>query len=187
MKKFFIILIIFLVVVGLATVIITWPKQATAPTVNQPPEKINNMMLISSAFADGQAIPDLYGCKGQNIKPPLVFKDVPAGAKSLALIVDDPDAPSGDWVHWLVWNIGPQTTGIDAASVPTGATEGKNDFGNNNYGGPCPPFGTHHYHFTLYVLDSELNLPLATNKAALLKALDGHILAQTQLIGTYSH
>ena len=143
-------------------------------------------MLTSSAFADGQAIPEKYGCQGENINPPLEFKEVPESAKSLALIVDDPDAPAGDWVHWLVWNIKPQTTGIDAASVPAGATKGKNDFGNNNYGGPCPPSGTHRYQFKLYALDAELNLPPATDKAALLKAMDSHILAQAQLTGAYS-
>lgn len=140
-----------------------------------------SMKLTSTAFTG--EIPPVYTCDGQNINPPLSISEVPAEAQSLVLIVDDPDAPRGDWVHWLVWNISPATTEISENSVP--GTEGTTDFGEIGWGGPCPPSGVHRYFFKLYALDTSLDLPTSTTKADLLAAMEGHILVTNELIGTY--
>jgi len=145
-----------------------------------------NMFNISSVFPDGGQIPDKYGCRGEDINPPLKFSGVPKGTRSLALIIDDPDAPSGDWVHWLVFNIDPQTAEISENSVPAGATIGLNSSNRTAYDSLCPPRGTHHYHFKLYALDTTL-MSASAQKSDLLAVMDGHILAQAELIGTYSH
>jgi Raf kinase inhibitor-like YbhB/YbcL family protein len=147
--------------------------------------KMTDLTITSTAFADKTAIPARYTCDGQDINPPLTFGAVPAGAKSLALIVDDPDAPVGDWVHWLVWNIPPQVREIRENSVPGGAVQGLNDWKRNRYGGPCPPGGTHRYFFKLYALDTSLNLAATTTKSALEHALEGHVIAKRELMGTY--
>jgi Raf kinase inhibitor-like YbhB/YbcL family protein len=144
-----------------------------------------NMKLTSSAFENNSDIPAKYSCDGQNVSPPLAISEVPGELKSLALIVDDPDAPAGDWTHWLVWNIEPATTKIDEGATLAGAEIGPNDFGKNNYQGPCPPSGTHRYQFKLYALDTLLNLDTSTKKKELLEAMQGHILDQTVLIGLY--
>jgi Raf kinase inhibitor-like YbhB/YbcL family protein len=144
------------------------------------------MQIISPAFADGQSIPAKYTCDGSGVNPPLKFSDVPSQAKSLALVVDDPDAPGGDWIHWLVWDINPSTLEIAEGKVPVEATEGATSFGQTGYGGPCPPAGSpHHYHFKLYALDAKLNLPTRTTKSDLEAAINGHILAQAELVGAY--
>ena len=122
------------------------------------------MQIISAAFKSNQPIPSKYTCDGKNISPPLEFKDVPQNASSLALIVDDPDAPGGDFVHWLVWNIPPTVLSILENFVPEGAVQGTTDFGNKKYGGPCPPSGTHHYFFKLFALDANLDLPPSSTK-----------------------
>lgn len=147
---------------------------------------LNNMMTISSVFPNGGQIPDTYGCHGSDINPSLNFSGVPADAQSLALIVDDPDAPSGDWVHWLIFNIDPKITGISENSFPDGAVSGMTSSGKAEYGGPCPPSGTHHYHFKLYALDTTLNLSSSAKKGDLLSAMKGHVISQAELIGTYS-
>ncbi len=147
---------------------------------------ISTMQLTSPAFPANQTIPSLYTCDGDNVNPPLEMSGVPTNTQSLTLIVDDPDAPAGDWVHWLVWNIDPQITHLAENSVPAGAIQGTTDFGNNLYGGPCPPSGTHHYQFKVYALDIKLDLPPSAAKKDLEAAMAGHILAQTQLIGTYA-
>jgi len=143
------------------------------------------MQISSPAFQNNQNIPPKYTCDGDDINPPLTLAGIPSGTRSLALIVDDPDAPPGDWVHWLVWNIKPDTTSIAENSVPVGAVEGTTDFGRPDWGGPCPPSGIHHYQFKLYALDTELALPSSTKKAELEQAMQGHILDQTVLIGLY--
>lgn len=140
------------------------------------------MKLTSPAFVEGKSIPSDYTCDGADRIPLLEMSDVPAGAKSLALVVDDPDAPMGTWDHWVVWNIPPATKKIDAQ--PPGVA-GKNSWGRTNYGGPCPPSGTHRYFFKLYALDVLLDLPAGSNKASLQEAVKGHILTETQLMGTY--
>lgn len=114
-----------------------------------------------------------------------MIEDVPDGAKSLALIVDDPDAPAGTWVHWVLWNIDPKLKEIKADSVPSKSVQGKNDFGKNNYGGPCPPSGTHRYFFKLYTLDTLLNLSPDLTKYDLEKAIKGHVLSEGQIVGLY--
>jgi Raf kinase inhibitor-like YbhB/YbcL family protein len=144
------------------------------------------MKLTSSAFQPNQPIPAQFTCDGQNTNPPLAWSDLPANTKSLALIMDDPDAPVGLWVHWLVWNITPASNEITADSVPTGATEGTTSSKTASYGGPCPPSGIHHYHFKLYALDTTLDLPSSATKDQLESAMTGHILDQTDLVGLYS-
>ena len=144
------------------------------------------LTLKSSAFEEGQPIPKRYTCDGQNLSPPLFRKGIPEGTQSVALIVDDPDAPAGTWVHWVVWNIAPQFDEIPEGSVPPSALQGTNDFGNEVWGGPCPPPGPpHRYFFKLYAVDALLELQRGASKPLLEKAMEGHILAQTELIGLY--
>ncbi len=147
--------------------------------------KMGDMKLNSLAFVDNGAIPAHYTCDGKDTNPPLRIENVPGAARSLALIVDDPDAPVGMWVHWVVWNIDPKSREIGENSVPVGAAQGKNDWRRNSYGGPCPPSGAHRYFFKLYALDTTLNLGAGTTKVDLEKAMKGHVLAQAQLIGIY--
>ncbi len=147
-------------------------------------KKSLGMMLSSGAFTNNSKIPAKYTCDGENVSPPLEISEVPVNTKSIVLIVDDPDAPVGDWVHWLVWNISASVTVIEGA-LPEGAIQGKNDFGNNSYGGPCPPGGTHRYQFKLYALDTTLNLPEETRKGQLEKAMEGHVLDKATLTGLY--
>ncbi len=143
------------------------------------------MKISSPNFTNGQ-IPDKYSCDGEDVNPALEVNEIPDQAKSLALIVDDPDAPAGDWVHWLVWNIQPNINRIEENSVPEGAIQGMTDFGYAGWGGPCPPSGTHSYHFKLYALDSLLELLPASDKADLEKSMQGHILEQAELVATYT-
>ncbi len=151
------------------------------------------MQISSSAFAHNETIPTQYTCDGQDRSPPLAWSGVPAGARSLVLIVDDPDvpdpaAPRRTWVHWLLYNLPPDSTGLAEAtqSLPPGTREGVNDWGRTGYGGPCPPIGRHRYFHKLYALDVVLPDLGRPNKAALERAMQGHILAQAELIGTYS-
>ena len=143
--------------------------------------------LTSSAFSGGQQIPAKYTCDGEDISPPLQWSEPPAGTQSLALIMDDPDAPVGTWDHWLLFNLPASSRSLpEQAGMPAGSAAGKNSWGRTGYGGPCPPRGTHRYFFKLYALDTTLALPAGTNKSQLLQAMAGHILAQTELMGTYS-
>jgi len=142
------------------------------------------MKISSSAFADGKSIPSKYTCDGADTSPPLSIEGVPPGAKSLALIMDDPDAPGGTFDHWIVWNIDPKTTAIAEGQSPKGIA-GRNGFGKDGYGGPCPPSGEHRYYFKLYALDMTLNLPPSSKKADLEKAMKGHTLADGQMMGRY--
>ncbi|MFO7792214.1 MAG: YbhB/YbcL family Raf kinase inhibitor-like protein [Candidatus Saliniplasma sp.] len=146
------------------------------------------LKFISPEFSDGEPIPKKYGYKRENINPPLRFYRVPEETESLVLIMDDPDAvePAGKvWDHWVVWNISPDTTSIEEDSVPKGATEGKNDYGSNGYGGPNPPDKEHTYHFKLYALDTELDLPPSSTKDDVRKAIKGHIIAKAKHTGTF--
>ena len=143
-------------------------------------------MKISSPVFEKNQIPAKYTCDGDNFNPPLQFSEIPANAKSLALICDDPDAPSGSFVHWVLWNINPRETQITERSIPQGSNQGKNSAGSSGYLGPCPPSGTHRYFFKLYALDTELELKLGTNKNQLEQAMQDHILEQAGLIGLYS-
>ena len=143
------------------------------------------LKLTSPVFENNSPLPPRYTCDRENINPPLTIRNVPRGAKSLALLFDDQDAPRGSYVHWIVWNIDPETKDIKEDSVPENAVVGTNDFKKRNYGGPCPPTRAHRYVFKLYALDIRLNLEASSTKAALEKAMKGHILAQTQLLTSY--
>lgn len=144
------------------------------------------MEIKSSAFQHNKNIPSKYTCDGRNINPPLQFSDIPENSKSLVLISDDPDAPMGTWVHWIIWNIDPKTTEIAEDSVPGGVIEGTTSFGETGYGGPCPPSGVHRYFFKLYALDIKLDLPSSAKKEDLEKAMQNHILASAEIIGLYT-
>jgi Raf kinase inhibitor-like YbhB/YbcL family protein len=149
------------------------------------------MIIMSSAFQDGGMIPSKYTCDGQDISPPLSWSGVPYNAKSLALISDDPDAPMGTWVHWVVYNIPPNETsfeeGITKDSLAQkGILQGTTDFRRQEYGGPCPPSGTHRYYFKLYALGTELNPEKGANKKQVEAAMEGQVLMQGQLMGRYS-
>ena len=155
------------------------PQQSLTPSI---------MNISSSAFSHNGNIPSKYTCDGANISPPLSFSEVSPQTKSLALIVDDPDAPAKTWVHWLVWNIDPAATGAEEGSAPSGSAppvEGTTDFGQTGYGGPCPPSGTHRYYFKLYALDTTLELDASATKPDLEATMQGHILDQVELIGLY--
>lgn len=147
--------------------------------------RMETLTITSPAFAGGGTIPAKYTCDGADVSPPLAIGAVPPGTVSLALIMDDPDAPMGTWVHWVVWNIPAQTREIPENSVPAGASQGRNDWKRNSYGGPCPPSGTHRYFFKLYALDAPLNIGSSATKADLVRAMQGHILAQGELMGTF--
>ena len=150
------------------------------------------LTLSSPAFADGAAIPSSHTCEGADRSPPLAFAGAPAGTKSLALIVDDPDAPDPRaprrvYVHWVLYDLPPATAALPegALALPPGARPGKNDAGDAGYGGPCPPIGRHRYYFKLYALDAVLGDLGTPTKARLLEAMKGHVLAEAQLMGTY--
>lgn len=144
------------------------------------------MNITSTAFSNEGTVPKKYTCDGEDVNPPLEFSDIPAGTKSLALIVDDPDAPAGTWVHWTLWNIKPETKEILENTVPESSTEGTTSFGKPGYGGPCPPSGVHRYYFKLYALDTVLNLGADAKVSELEKAASGHILGQATIMGKYS-
>ncbi len=141
------------------------------------------LIVKSPAFANNERIPAKYTCKGDNVNPSLTIDDIPANTQSLALIMDDPDAPSGTYVHWVMWNI-PVSTPIGENSAP--GTQGRNSRDESKYTGPCPPSGTHRYFFKVYALDTRLN-NLGTNsgKQDLLNAMQGHVLASGELVGLY--
>ena len=149
------------------------------------------MNLTSDAFNEGSAIPVKYTGDGADLSPPLTWSDIPSGTKSFALICDDPDAPSGAWVHWVIYNIPPSVysldEGIDAVeSSDDGTTQGINDFSRIGYGGPMPPRGTHRYVFILYALDTLLPFRPGVTRAGLLKLMSGHLLSEAKLTGKYS-
>lgn len=161
------------------------PQPAQTPHYKNVFLDIAPMVVTSPAFEHNAFIPSKYTCDGENISPPLLISDVPRDAKSLAIVVDDPDAPAGTWVHWVVWNIPPAASEIAENSVPKGAVEGITSFGKIGYGGPCPPSGTHRYFFKLYALDSEIGLSSQAGKAQLKKAMEGRIIAEAELVGLY--
>jgi len=146
--------------------------------------------ITSSAFEDGGLIPAKHTCDGADVSPPLQWDAVPEDTKSIALICDDPDAPMGTWVHWVLFNLPAETNelaeNIPADKIlPNGTRQGVSDFGRIGYGGPCPPSGTHRYFFKIYALDTEIGVEAGANKRQLLKTMEGHILGQGQLIGKY--
>ena len=152
------------------------------------------MKISSPVFSDGEPIPPRYSCEGSDISPPLDWDVSQLSIQengSIVLICDDPDAPGGTWIHWIIFNLPPETSSLPEMVMPreeleNGALQGANSWGNIGYGGPCPPRGTHHYYYKVYALDAKLNLPPGTTKEELLKAMDGHVLDEGQLMGTYT-
>lgn len=149
------------------------------------------MKLISNAFTEGDSIPKKFTCDGHDVSPTLSWKDAPENAETFALIADDPDAPTGTFVHWVIFNIPGASSSLseeveNKEKLPDGAVQGINDFGKIGYGGPCPPGGTHRYYFKLYALNTALNLQPGASKSDLLEAMEGHIVAEAQLMGRYT-
>jgi len=164
----------------------------TQETIIDPMSEVSVTIELSSpAFTNGQPIPDMYTCQGEDISPLLSWAKPPEGTQSFALIMDDPDAQNGTWVHWVIFNIPSSSRGLAQATPPDatfsyGAMSGNNSWGRTGYGGPCPPSGTHRYFFKLYALDEVLAIEPGSDKGELEKAMFGHILAQAELMGTYS-
>ena len=176
---------------ALVTLALLGCAKAPQPATPQPAsQKENKFTLTSTAFKDGQPIPRQHTCDGVNVSPALEWSGAPPNAKTFAIICDDPDAPSGAWVHWVLYNLPADKIGLVenvpmTEKVPGDGLQGTNDFQKIGYGGPCPPSGTHHYFFKLYALDAELSLKAGATKAEVVKAMEGHIIGQTQLMGTY--
>jgi hypothetical protein len=169
-------LVLFIAACGCRSSSTDQPNQGATPMAVQ---------MSSTAFTNGGAIPQKYSCDGEDVSPDLAWSGLPEGAKSLALIVDDPDAPVGTWVHWVLYNLPPDTTSLPEGLQGLGVS-GKNSAGQTSYGGPCPPKGKpHRYFFKLYSLDIALDLSPGATKAALEKAMQGHVLGAGQLMGTY--
>ncbi|KGP64416.1 kinase inhibitor [Legionella norrlandica] len=146
-----------------------------------------SLLLKSPAFDHNELIPDEFTCNGADYPPPLIWEDAPQDTKSFVLIMDDPDAPTGIWVHWVLFNLPASCDELDAAiDIPEPAISGKNSWGNTGYGGPCPPSGTHRYFFKLYALDIFLSLDEKSTKQDVEYAMQGHILESSELIGKYS-
>ena len=143
------------------------------------------MIIESEIFKNNGEIPAKYTCDGEGTQLTLRIAEVPVDAKSLALIVDDPDAPNGDFVHWVVWNIDPKTSIIENGSLPKSAVEGYTSLNKSGWVPPCPPSGTHHYHFKLSALDTVLSIPESGTKADLISAMEGHIIDNAELVGLY--
>lgn len=170
------------------------PVESPTPAVGVPEiatEAVMSIQLTSPAFAHEESIPAQYTCSGSDISPALSWGEPPAGTQSFALIMDDPDAPAGTWVHWVVFNIPASARGLAEAlppgeTLPDGGVQGRNSNGNIGYNGPCPPSGTHRYFFKFYALGEMLGLSPGADKGELLKAMEGHILAEGELMGTYS-
>jgi Raf kinase inhibitor-like YbhB/YbcL family protein len=150
-----------------------------------------SLRISSRTFDHGKFIPDKYTCNGENISPHLAWTDVPHAAKELVLIVDDPDAPSGTFVHWLAYNLTPTQTELEeglpaAATLPNGIRQGSNSFRKIGYAGPCPPKGTHRYYFHLYAVDSNLDLPPGVNRDKVDRAIKNHVLEESELMAYYA-
>jgi Raf kinase inhibitor-like YbhB/YbcL family protein len=191
MSKTILLAIFFIVLIGssCARQPIIVPHQPTNPGPTRQ-AATPQIQVTSTAFKEGKAIPRQFTCQGINISPPLEWTPTPH-AKTIAIIANDPDAPAGEWTHWLVYNLPAATMGLienmpAEEKVAGGGMQGKNDFGKTAYGGPCPPKGTHRYFFKVYALDTEVALKSGAAKDQLLKAIEGHILAQGQLMGTFA-
>ena len=165
-------------------IVVAFSTGAFLQRSEQVSNKQENMKITSSAFDPEQSIPSKYTCDGKDVNPPLRFEDVPAQAGSLVLVVDDPDAPAGTWLHWTLWNIDSELNKIEEDSVPEGAGEGMTNFGNTGYGGPCPP-GKHRYFFKLYALDTKLDLSSSAKVKHLENAMEDNIIEKAKLVGIY--
>jgi len=174
----------------LALLLLLCSCSARGPQERGGKEEVVTLQLSSASFEEGGMIPRRHTCDGPDLSPPLAWSGVPAEAAALALICDDPDAPVGTWVHWVVYDLPPEVSGL-AEGVPaqevldSGGRQGRNDFRRIGYGGPCPPSGTHRYYFKLYALDAKVGLSPGATKKRLLRAMEGHVLAEAQLMGRY--
>jgi Raf kinase inhibitor-like YbhB/YbcL family protein len=181
-KKILVALLILMAVSGLI---------AAKGAVKKKGAAMPSIVVDSPAFGQKQPIPQRYTCDGEDMSPPLAWKNVPPGSKSIVLISDDPDAPSGDWVHWVVYDLSPEIDSLPEHIATTDTIlggkgkQGRNDFRRIGYGGPCPPSGTHRYFFKIYALDMLLDLPAGKSKKEIEHAMKGHVVAQGELIGTY--
>jgi Raf kinase inhibitor-like YbhB/YbcL family protein len=146
----------------------------------------DGLSISSPDFTDGAFIPARFTCEGPNVPPTLEIAGVPAGTRSLALVVEDPDAPSGTFTHWIVWNIPPGVRQVTAGALPAGVRQGTNDFGTGGYSGPCPPSGTHLYYFRISALDTALRLPAKASRQEFDAAINGHVLVSAELMGRYA-
>jgi len=183
MKKYIKLLIITLIIILSVFLLVKSSSKV-------PSKEGVGMKISSPAFEHNGAIPSKYTCDGEDVSPPLVFEGIPENAASLALIADDPDAPMGTWVHWVIYNIPPTSGGLTEnfpsdSKLDDGSLQGMTDFRRVGYGGPCPPSGAHRYFFKLYALDKKLDLPAGATKQQVETAMKGHIIAQDQLIGIY--
>ncbi len=175
-------------IISLLPAVLLATLAAAAPAAAEGEEM--DIELTSKAFAPEEMIPRRHTCDGEDVSPPLAWRRLPPGTKSLALIVDDPDAPARTWVHWIVYNLPAASSGLPEGVPPDKTVagdgrQGRNDFGRIGYGGPCPPGGVHRYYFKLYALDTELDLPPGASKAELLQSMAGHVLGEGQLMGRY--
>jgi len=185
MRGVILIILFVVLVIGCSQEVVQTEEIDLFPKEKQIQKEVGNMKITSPEFENNKPIPEEFTCDDADISPPLQIGEVPENTRSLALIMDDPDAPMGTFVHWVVWNIPPDTTEIKKGeAIPW--PQGRTDFGKQGYGGPCPPGGTHHYFFKLYALDTNLDLPPGSTKRDLEKAIEGHILEKAQLIGTYT-
>ncbi len=186
MKKAYIAELCLLGIIGVyfifLPVISVQQKTNLPPSVDSPP-----MQLTSLAFENNTMIPKEYTCDGKKVHPPLTIRDAPDGAQSLVIIVDDPDAPTGTFNHWVIWNIDPSTTNIAAGEVPQFAQQGISSSGREGFVAPCPPTGQHRYFFTVYALDTKLTYDGQAKKNIIQTAMIGHTVAQAQLVGIYYH
>lgn len=186
MKKMF----LYLLIISLAACTAS-PAQIPQSSETKPIEEAAmSLKISSSAFSNGQPIPSDFSCDGRDVSPALSWTEPPAGTKSFALIMDDPDAPMGTWVHWIIFNIPASTRNLKEGvatdqQLSDGSLQGKTSAGSSGYHGPCPPSGTHRYYFKLYALDSMLSLTAKADKKALLAAMESHILANAELMGTF--
>jgi len=160
------------------------------PVSLQGEEARGRIEVHSAAFSEGEAIPSDFTCDGADMSPPVEWSSVPSGTKSIAILMEDPDAPSGDWTHWLAYDLPPSLTQLPAGvpmskKIPSGGIQGRTDFGKTGYSGPCPPRGIHRYFFRIYALDAMLGLKPEASKQELSQAMQGHILAQGHLTGIY--
>lgn len=200
MKYFVATAVIVIIVVGIGLLLKRGNNQLAQPPTAQPPitavvdnsdvsnqniSNSNTMKLNSLSFTENESISAKFTCDGENVNPQLTVSGVPDTAKSLVLVMDDPDAPSGTWTHWTVWNIDPQTREIGENSVPAGAVQGTTSDGTQGYHGPCPPSGAHRYFFKVYTLNTVLTLAPSARVDELSAALNGHVIDQAELMGKY--
>lgn len=162
---------------------------AQDPAMDEGDVGAPELSLTSNAFTAGEAIPDIYSCDGEDVSPPVSWSGIPEDTETLALILEDPDAPGGTWIHWVLYNLPADAQGLDAGAetdLPGGTLTGENSWGVSDYGGPCPPGGTHHYFFYLFALDTALELGAGASSADLRSAMVDHVLAEAELMGIYS-